>query len=189
MRKEVWRPVVEYEGLYEVSNLGRVRSLDRYETFLNYGRMSVRHRKGRIMKPVITSKGYYIVSLKGKDIFYIHRLVAQAFLPNPHNLPQVNHKDENKANNCVKNLEWCTQEYNYKYGTRAERCIKSNINNSKKSKPVRQYSIDGMFIKEWPSLMEIKRTLGKSISSISACCLNKPKYKTAYGFVWQYAVK
>lgn len=112
---EEWRPVVGYEGLYEVSSYGRVRSLDRY---------CYRLQKGKVLSPAKDRYGYLTVTLncngKSKTI-KIHRLVAQAFLPNPDNLPQVNHKDENKINNIVYNLEWCDAKYNNNFGTRQER--------------------------------------------------------------------
>ena len=112
---EEWRPVVGYEGLYEVSNTGRVRSVDRF-----YYRL----HKGKVLSPTKDRYGYLTVTLncngKSKTI-KIHRLVAQAFLPNPDNLPQVNHKDEDKTNNNVTNLEWCDAKYNVNFGTRQER--------------------------------------------------------------------
>lgn len=112
---EEWKPVVGYEGLYEVSSLGRVRSLDRF-----YYRL----HKGKVLSPTKDRYGYLTVTLncngKSKTI-KIHRLVAQAFIENPDNLPQVNHKDENPSNNNVDNLEWCTAKYNNNYGTRQER--------------------------------------------------------------------
>ena len=115
MIEEIWRPIEGYEGLYEVSNLGRVRSLDRF---------FYRLHKGKVLSPTKDRYGYLTVTLnyngKSKTI-KIHRLVAQAFLPNPDNLPQVNHKDEVKSNNCVDNLEWCSAKYNVNFGTRQER--------------------------------------------------------------------
>lgn len=116
---EEWKDIKGYEGLYQVSNLGRVRSLSRY----------VKHRtiyilKGKLLKQRTRGKGYLAVTLcKNSKLkhYYVHRLVAEAFIPNPNNLPQVNHKDENKSNNCVDNLEWCDDKYNTNYGTRNER--------------------------------------------------------------------
>ena len=110
MKKEYWKSVVGYEGLYMVSNWGRVKS--------------IKFGKERILKPVTNSSGYLLVGLYKNNIekkYSVHRLVAEAFIPNPYNLPQVNHKDENKQNNVVSNLEWCTHEYNNTYGTRIER--------------------------------------------------------------------
>ena len=123
--KEEWRAIKGYENLYEVSNLGRVRSLERYVK----SKTGTRIVKERILKPVNVGSGYLGVGLykEGKvRIIYVHRLVAQAFIPNPNNLPEVNHKDENKTNNRVENLEWCTREYNMSHGTRSERAGKAH---------------------------------------------------------------
>ena len=126
---EEWREIKGYEGLYEVSNLGRVRRLDGIVN-TDIKNVSKRFLKGRILKPSTNSNGYYRVILS-KDsktkMHFIHRLVAVAFLPNPDNLPCVNHKDENPKNNSVWNLEWCTQKYNMNYGTVRERMSKSKI--------------------------------------------------------------
>lgn len=111
---EIWKDVKGYEGLYQVSNLGRVKSLDRID---RKGRL----RKGRILKPSSNGRGYLNVCLTVDNIPHtikVHRLVAEAFISNPDNLPQVNHKDEIKTNNHADNLEWCTAEYNSNYGSR-----------------------------------------------------------------------
>lgn len=112
--QEVWKDIKNYEGCYQVSNLGRVRSLTRKVKTFN----GVRTSKGQLLKPLKTNTGYYRVDLKQnqKDKYMsIHRLVAEAFIPNPNNYPIINHKDNNPQNNCVDNLEWCTQSYNVKY--------------------------------------------------------------------------
>lgn len=122
---EEWRSIEGYEGLYEVSSYGRVRSLDRYEiNNLGYKRLL----KGKILSPGIKKDGYFIVSLKNKN-FRVHRLVAQAFIPNPEGLPQVNHKDEDKSNNNVDNLEWCDSKYNNNYGTARIRTRETLVKN------------------------------------------------------------
>lgn len=127
--EEIWKPVKGYEGYYEVSNLGRVRSLDR--TVIDKGG---RHqvKKGCIMKSRPDRQGYIIIALcKNKHYIHkcVHTLVADAFIPNPDNLPQVNHKDEVKSNNVVDNLEWCTPKYNANYGDRNKKVIETNIKN------------------------------------------------------------
>ena len=107
MNEEIWRPIEGYEGLYEVSSYGRVRSLDKYVKICCW---SYRLRKGKIISLELSYSGYYSVDLiykRKRRHFYVHRLVAGAFIPNPNNLPFVIHKDKDKTNNNVENLEWC----------------------------------------------------------------------------------
>ncbi len=123
---EIWKEIKGYEGLYEVSDLGRVRSLDRYVSYVN-GQKHL--HKGKVLSPGV-SNGYLQVSLcKNGEIKHplVHRLVADAFIPNPDNLPQVNHKDENPSNNMVVNLEWCSSEYNINYGGRTQKATDAKI--------------------------------------------------------------
>lgn len=127
--EEIWKDIVGYEGFYQVSNLGRVRSLDRYIEVTNKrGTLYRRPIKGKLLSLNSTDDDYISVALTKDNITIfpsIHRLVAQAFIPNPDNLPMVNHKDESRTNNCVDNLEWCTAKYNSNYGMRRERISKS----------------------------------------------------------------
>lgn len=181
---EIFRDIEGYEGLYQVSNLGRVKSLEH----IKGGKCgSIRPVRERILKTGKRS-GYPSISLcknGKKKSLHIHRLVAQAFIPNPDNLPEVNHKDEDKTNNSVTNLEWCTYQYNNNYGTVKERQIKSHIglyNNPKQSKPV--VCIETGII--YQSMMEIQRQLGYNTGKICECC--KGKRKTAYRFHWQYVI-
>jgi hypothetical protein len=129
--EEQWKDIKGYEGLYEVSNLGNVRSLDRVIKSKHNGTML---RKGQILTPFYEEKkGYYQVSLSkdGKNKKHrVHRLVASAFLDNPHSYTDVNHKDEVKTNNNVDNLEWCTRKYNNNYGTKPERTRKAMMGNT-----------------------------------------------------------
>ena len=172
-RVEVWKDIRGYENLYITSNLGRARSLDRWVKGPNG---SLRCCKGRILKPVKNNRGYLQVGLckNGKQKFHlVHRLVAEAFLPNPNDLPQINHKDENPQNNNVDNLEWCSAQYNTNYGTRTEKC----------SKPVLQYTLDGEFVREWESTAECGRN-GYDQGHVAACC--KGKRKSHHKFIWKY---
>ena len=122
---EEWRPVVGYEGLYEVSSYGRVRSLDRYDERNCF-------REGRILKLYTSRVGYLRVQLSlnsKKKMYLVHRLVAEAFIPNPDNLPEVNHLDEDKTNNRVENLEFCDRKYNINFGTRKDKVRNTAIKN------------------------------------------------------------
>lgn len=117
MIEEIWRPIEGYEGLYEISNTGQVRSLDKYDSMNRF-------YEGRILKLFADRLGYLraqLYSNNKKKSFLVHRLVAEAFIPNPDNLPQVNHRDENPSNDNVDNLEWCDAKYNSNYGTRIDR--------------------------------------------------------------------
>lgn len=125
---EIWKSIKGYEGLYEVSNHGKVRSIDKVVEYAWRGQTKKAAKKGKVLTPVKRDE-YLGVSLskEGKrKSFLIHRLVAEAFVENPFNLPQVNHKDENKFNNNVSNLEWCTAEYNDNYGSRNQK-IRENF--------------------------------------------------------------
>lgn len=179
--KEQWKPVKGYEGYYEVSNTGKIRSLDRCVTIRGN---VIQHRKGKLISSHINKRGYVEVNISKhakNATLKLHRLVAQAFIPNPFHYPQVNHKDENKQNNCVDNLEWCTNHYNSHYGTRSQRQAKS-LTNGKTSKSVKQM-LNGKVIKIWPSMAEADRH-GFCQGNVSKCC--RGKIKTAYGYQWQY---
>lgn len=178
---ENWKEVEGYEGLYEVSNLGRVRSL-----VDNHG--SVR-KEPKVLKGEKKRDGYLFVILykDGKrKTFSVHRLVANAFIPNPQNLREVNHKDEDKTNNRVQNLEWCSHEYNNNYGTRNQRVAEKRrgVYNTRTSKAV--ISTDEFGNEEYfPSLMEAERRYGFKNGHICDCL--KGKLKTYKGRTWRYA--
>ena len=179
---EIWKDIKDYEGLYQVSNIGRVKSL--YN-----GRHNLYREK--ILKPGKKNSYYFVVLSKNntRTQFLVHRLVAEAFIPNTDNLPQVNHKDENKLNNSVDNLEWCTAKYNINYGTAVERTKKAMINHPLLSKSVLQYTKDGQLIKEYKSIIEAERQTGINNAQISACCKGREHYNTAGGYVWRYKIE
>lgn len=184
--KETWKDIAGYEGLYQVSNLGQVKSLDRTEQCKN-GR--IRRRKGCIKTLHTDKDGYNIITICKNNIrktFHVYRLVYEAFNgPIPDGM-QVNHIDECKTNDAVWNLNLMTPKENTNWGTCIKRRGTSQRNRPDTSKIVLQYSIDGEFIKQWESTKEIQRSLGFANPNISACCLGKKE--TAYGFVWRYAV-
>lgn len=156
MENEVWKPIKDYEGIYEVSSCGQVRRLHKDK----------RSSPFKILK-LDTLRGYKKVHLykngSGKP-FQVHRLVAEAFIPNPDNLPQVNHIDEDPSNNCVENLEWCDPKYNVNYGTGTARQVE------KRSKIVLCFDLSMNFIREYPSTAEAARDLCLSQSNIVNCC-------------------
>lgn len=187
--KEFWKDIPGYEGLYKVSNHGRVMSV-KFGPKTNSVRL---HETSKVLKPSITNVGYLKVQLykdSHSKIFYIHRLVASVFIPNPENKSQVNHIDCNKQNNRVDNLEWVTPSENQKHaiknGLRA-----SSPNLGKKgslnpnSKAVYQCDLNGNIIHKWYGISEAARETGLSSSGISACL--RRKNKTCKGFIWKYA--
>lgn len=180
---EIWKQVDGYGGFYEVSNLGRVRSKERITDIQPYCHIV---RKPRILRAQFNGTYYRVVmSLEGKARqVLIHRLVAEAFIPNPKNLPQVNHKDENGKNNHVNNLEWCTMQYNLSYGTKGLRHSLYMVNEV--GRAVTQYTKYGEPIASYRSIMEASKKTGISYTGIREVCI-RGKQKTAGGYVWRYA--
>lgn len=161
MTEEVWKDVVGYEGIYKVSNFGNIKSYSRYP-------------HGKLLRGVKSTNGYYKVILckdGEKSTIAVHRLVATAFLPNSDNLSQVNHKDENKLNNNVDNLEWCSASYNHNYGTSIERSSKGE------SREVVQATMDGDIIQTFPSLTEASKLIPCPLTYLSTICNGKKIYK------------
>ena len=180
---EIWDDIKGYEGLYQVSNMGRVKSFPRHGTHT---------QEEHILKLGINHKGYLQVKLtkdsKSKT-FVVHRLVAQTFILNPNNLPQVDHYDDNKENNIAYNLQWISNEDNmaksWQTGARSiEKTYKRGKDNAC-ARIVNQYNLEGNFIKTWYCIRDIENELGCDNRNISACC--RHKRPTAYGYKWEYA--
>lgn len=186
--QEEWRDIKGLEGRYQVSNLGRVRSVSRWVN--NNG--GKRYVESRILSLTSKPNGYICIRIRNpQSCNYVHRLVAEAFLPNPDNLPCINHKDEDRTNNRVDNLEWCTAKYNVNYGQHNAKVIESLKNSEKRksfykrrSKGVIQFDPDtNEIIKEWESVNSTKQA-GYNISAISMCCNNLRR--SAYGYGWRF---
>lgn len=180
---EIWRDAKGLEKYYEVSNMGRVRSKQRITDIQSYCHIV---RKPRILKAQYNGAYYRVViSIDGKfKQTMIHRLVAEAFLQNPDNLPEVNHKDEDKSNNCLWNLEWCTRLYNAGYGTKGKR--HSLFMTKYNGRVVCQYTKDGNFVATYRTITEASKTTGIHYTAIREVCI-RGRQKAAGGYVWRYA--
>lgn len=182
---EVWKDVVGYEERYAVSSFGRVVG---YSTLSRFG-SKICYRKPHLMKQTAKCRPPYYLSVSlttngQRKCFLVHRLVASAFIPNPKQLPCVNHKDEVSTNNSIDNLEWCTQQYNCNYGTHNARMAKTMSETAYQKRQVVQLSLDGQFIATYNSIKEAADCLRIHRSSISVCCRNKVRY--GKGYKWMY---
>ena len=184
---EEWRDAKGYEGVYQISNTGRVKSLSR-PVVCNTG---IKQSEEKIMKQRCGVGGYKSLALRVGDGYktaLVHRLVAEAFLPNPNGYRCVNHKDETRDNNNVENLEWCTYAYNNTYGSAREKRVKNTdweAFGKKVSTPVLQLDRQGNVIKRWESIKEAAKAVGCFTPNIVRCCQIK-RYK-AKGYMWRYA--
>lgn len=172
--EEIWKDIEGYEGLYQIGSCGNIRSL-------NYRGTKTIH----LLKQTKSKDGYPIINLNkngNKKSLQVHRLVGQAFIPNPDNLPCINHKDENPLNNCVDNLEWCTYQYNNTYGERINRVRQKSM---RYAKPVAAYK-DGVEVMRFSSTKEAGRN-GFNKWNIISCC--NGKLNTHKGYQWSYIEK
>lgn len=184
---ESWKDIKNYEGFYQVSNYGRIKSLQRNVPTKGG---STRISNVRILKAKINQHGYCTVTLiatgMGRGFFMVHRLVAEAFIPNTNHLPFINHKDENKLNNVVLNLEWCTAKYNTNYGTGIERRSKSQMCTHPNSKRVRQLNLNGEEVAVFDSLAAASRAMGVHKTRIARCCRGEKNANTSCGYKWEF---
>ena len=167
---EIWKDIKDYGGLYKVSDKGNI----------------IGTKRNVMLSPYQNHKGYFIISLTKNSVkktHSIHRLVAETFIPNPNNLPQVNHKNGIKTCNEVWNLEWTDNSGNQKHAF--ANGLQTNVgDNNPNMRAVDQYDLDGNFIKHWNSIYDITQQLGYSCSSIWRCCTNR--HKKSHSYVWRY---
>ena len=182
--EEIWKAIEGYEGKYQVSNLGRVRSLDRKVATVH---SALRTIKGKTLVPWTDKYGYLHVNLWSEckmKSHMVHRLVAGAFIPNPDNMPEVNHKDEDKKNNRADNLEWCNTRYNINYGNRSHKVSQTRISNAMLGLRVEQLTMDGQHVRTFDSIREASRVSGADKSVIVRVC--KGRLQSAGGYRWRY---
>lgn len=176
--KEVWKDIENYEGYYQVSNLGRVRSVDRD---IIYSNGIIVKYTGKLLSLHLEKNGYISVLFSkngSQERAYVHRLVAKTFISNPNNYLEINHKDENPQNNKVDNLEWCNRKYNLNYGNHRNKQIVS------KGTPIVQLSVEGDFINTFPSAREAARVLGSGTYQSSISKANRGETYIAYDYCW-----
>lgn len=185
INNEEWRDIKGYEGLYQVSNLGRVKKLKGVIVRKNGYPLPSKE----CIRVGFVEQGYEIITLSKngkKKSHRVHRLVAEAFICNPKGFPVINHKDENKLNNRWDNLEWCSYTYNNTYGGLIQRKNATKKERHSLCKPVQQYSLDGTFLREYCSINEASQVLNLSYTTISLVCNGYKGVVTCGGFQWKF---
>lgn len=180
--KEIWKDIDGFEGIYQISNYGRLKALSKQLK----GRNSYRNVKEKVLKPAIGTCGYYQYPLSHnskKKTILIHREVAKAFVDNPNELYEVNHKDENRLNNHFENLEWCDRSYNNSYNDRTKRAAETQRNTHPSRKAVEQIDKNGNIVATYQSEREAERISGIIHNNICECI--KGKRKSAGGYFWR----
>ena len=183
--EEIWKAIEGYEGIYQVSNLGRVRSLDRsiIKPHPKSGVPTKYRQKGRILKLASYPNGYLTICLKNegkKENCLIHRLVGKAFVPGYFDGADINHKNEDRTDNRANNLEWCTRSYNLQYNGRAKRV------GIVQGKEVEQWTLDGKLVATFDAIRHAEAATGIHRTSIRGCCRQKYGCKTAGGYRWKF---
>lgn len=178
---EIWKDIKGYEGHYKISNFGRIYSQDQYVPCGN-GKGYMRFIPGKFLKILTASNGYPSIGLfknRKVKVFRIHRLIASAFIPNPEDKPHINHKNANKSDNSLENLEWCTQSENMRHMVKMGRA-----NRASQEKAIFQIDLNGNLIQEWKSGRLASRELKIGQRNLSKCL--RGRAKTAYGFIWKF---
>lgn len=190
---EEWKDIEGFEGAYQISNFGRVKSVERINVYQNTNQTGVvfdgvKYCEEKILKTYVYGNYEHIGLKKGRKTYNysVHRLVATYFIPNPNHYPVINHKDENKFNNRADNLEWCTVEYNANYGTRNERIAEKLKDNPNYYIPVICYDLNNNFVKRYESAVQAGEEAGVSPSRITSCCRQYKGAFTAGGYKWKY---
>lgn len=184
--QEIWKDVPGYEGIYQASNLGNVRSCDRNFVYPSIGK--TQFIKGKVLTKFVTNRGYQRVKFSvGSDrkMVSVHRIIAETFIPNPNNYPVVNHIDGDTKNNSVSNLEWCTQSKNIQHAFKngLSKGLRGDLSPHKVA--VMQYEKDGTFVKRWSCMVEAARHIGGTKNGIYSAC-NLKNCKTYKGYIWKY---
>lgn len=188
MSDDEWHDIPMFYGYYQINKSGSIKSLPRS---VRCGNGRFRKTTEKILNPTIDKDGYRNVGMNKPNFrgtYRVHRLLAQIFIPNTENKPQVNHKDGNRLNNSLSNLEWATSSENVTHGFRCLGRIHPLLGKTGSlchlSKKVNQYDLDGNFIKQWDSATDAANFYGACKSGISSCC--NAVNETSIGFVWKY---